>query len=153
MNSISKESGLIFLAAYQNQGTLRDYLDPWIAMWTDEFIATGLSYSLHQKIILEAGFDEDELSEVVQVQAGIKGSFGFEKELLEEWTTWIMKDQKRKEIVKDELMKYFYWQGKPFWEGENEAPWITGDDDMPKTPEEALEWFNEIFRNPSNPYK
>ena len=56
---------LIYLPAYQNQGTLVDYLDPWIAMWTNDFILTGLSNQLHLKI-LESGFDEDELDYVVQ---------------------------------------------------------------------------------------
>ena len=115
MNSISKEEALIYLAAYQNQGTLVDYLDPWIAVWTSDFILTGLSDSLHQKII-EAGFDETELEDVIQVQADIKdGKFGFEKELLKEWTEWIMCDVRRKETIKKELTSYFFWKGKPFW--------------------------------------
>lgn len=137
---------LIYLPAYQNQGTLVDYLDPWIGMWTSEFVMTGLSDQLHQKII-EAGFDEDELEDVIQVQANIKDKqFGFEKELLKEWTEWIMCDDQRKDIIKAELEGYFYWQGKPWWEipGDDEVPWYT-ESGMPGTPQEALEWFKEVF--------
>ena len=146
MSSISKTEALIYLAAYQNQGTLVDYLDPWIAMWTNDFILTGLSNQLHLKI-LEAGFDEDELEDIVQVQADIKdSSFGIEKELLGEWTKWIMSDVQRKEILRAELMRYFYWDGKPWWEipGDDDIPWYT-EEGMPDTPQEALEWFKEIF--------
>jgi hypothetical protein len=137
---------LIYLPAYQNQGTLVDYLDPWIAMWTEDFIMTGLSDSLHQRII-EAGFDEEELEDVVQVQANIKpGSFGFEYDLLKEWTEWIMGDQVRREKMREMLNEYFYWQGKPWWEipGDEDIPWYT-ESGMPDTPQEALEWFKEIF--------
>ena len=146
MNSISKTEALIYLAAYQNQGTLVDYLDPWIGMWTSDFILTGLSDSLHQKII-EAGFDEDELEDVIQVQADIKdGQFGFEKELLKEWTDWIMCDVGRKETIKKELIDYFFWKGKPFWEDDLEEieRWQT-EKGMPTSPQEALEWFKEVF--------
>ena len=154
MSSISKTEALIYLAAYQNQGTLVDYLDPWIAMWTNDFILTGLSNQLHLKI-LKAGFDEEELEEVVQVQANIKpGSFGFEYDLLKEWTEWIMGDQVRREKMREMLNEYFYWHGKPWWENEDpegksisenfddEVPWYT-EEGMPNTPEEALEWFKE----------
>ena len=154
MSSISKIEALIFLPAYQNQGTLVDYLDPWIAMWTEDFIMTGLSDSLHQRII-EAGFTEDELEDVVQVQADIKpGSFGFEYDLLSEWAAWIMDDPGRKTRVKQNLHDYFYWQGKPFWDGESEfesdgdsgeVPWYCDDEGMPKTPQEALDWFQDVF--------
>ena len=146
MSSISKIEALIYLAAYQNQGTLVDYLDPWIAMWTNDFILTGLSNQLHQKI-LEAGFDEDELEDVVQNQPDIHdSSFGIERELLKEWTEWIISDNKRKDIVKAELEGYFYWHGKPWWEipGDDDIPWYT-EEGMPDTPQEALEWFKEIF--------
>ena len=146
MNSISKTEALIYLAAYQNQGTLVDYLDPWIAMWTNDFILTGLSNQLHLKI-LEAGFDEDELEDVVQNQLDIHdSSFGIERELLKEWTEWIISDNKRKDIVKAELEGYFYWHGKPWWEipGDDDIPWYT-EEGMPDTPQEALEWFKEIF--------
>ena len=141
-----KEDALIFLPAYQNQGTLRDYLDPIIAEWTEDFIETGLSDSLHTKI-MEAGFDEEELEEVVQNQADIKpGSFGFEYDLLKEWTDWIMKDQGRREKMKQNLTDYFYWQGKPWWEEDRgEVPWECWDEGMPGTPGEALEWFKDIF--------
>jgi hypothetical protein len=135
---------LIYLPAYQNQGTLVDYLDPLIAQWTEDFIMTGLSDSLHQRII-KAGFEEEELEEVVQNQADIKpGSFGFEYDLLKEWTDWIMEDQGRREKVKQNLTDYFYWQGKPWWEDNSEVPWLTGEG-MPETPEIALEWFKDIF--------
>ena len=136
---------LIYLPAYQNQGTLVDYLDPWIGMWTSEFVMTGLSDQLHQKII-EAGFDEDELEDVVQNQPDIHDSFGIERELLKEWTEWIMCDDQRKDIVKSELEGYFYWHGKPWWEipGDDEIPWYT-EPGMPGTPQEALEWFKEAF--------
>lgn len=153
MSSISKTEALIYLSAYQNQGTLVDYLDPWIGMWTSEFVMTGLSDQLHQKII-EAGFDEGELEDVIQVQADIKDrQFGFEKELLKEWTKWIMCDDQRKDIVKAVLEGYFYWHGKPWWENEgksnsenfdDEVPWYT-EEGMPETPQEALEWFKEVF--------
>jgi hypothetical protein len=146
MSSISKIEALIYLAAYQNQGTLVDYLDPWIAMWTNDFILTGLSNQLHLKI-LKAGFDEDELEDVVQNQPDIHdSSFGIEKELLKEWTEWIISDNKRKDIVKAELEGYFYWHGKPWWEipGDDDIPWYT-EPGMPDTPQEALEWFKEIF--------
>jgi hypothetical protein len=137
---------LIYLPAYQNQGTLVDYLDPLIAQWTEDFIMTGLSDSLHQRII-EAGFEEEELEEVVQNQADIKpGSFGFEYDLLKEWTDWIMEDQGRREKVKQNLTDYFYWQGEPWWiGGDDEVPWICDDEGMPETPEIALEWFKDIF--------
>lgn len=143
MNSIA--ASLIFLPAYQNQGTLKDYLDPLIANWTSSFIMTGLSDSLHSEII-KAGFDETELDDVVQVQADIKPSqYGFERQLLDEWTEWIMKNPERKEKVKEILTEYFFWKGKPFWEEESdEIPWYS-EDEMPKTPEEALTWFKEIF--------
>lgn len=150
MNSISKIEALIFLPAYQNQGTLVDYLDPWIAMWANDFILTGLSNRLHLKI-LEAGFTEDELEDVVKVQPDIRDSqFGFEKELLKEWSEWIIGDHKKQEIVKAELEKYFYWQGKPFWDGESdgdsgEVPWYCEDEGMPRTPQEALDWFQDVF--------
>ena len=146
MSSISKTEALIYLAAYQNQGTLVDYLDPWIAMWTNDFILTGLSNQLHLKI-LEAGFDEDELEDVVQNQPDIHdSSFGIERELLKEWTEWIISDNKRKDIVKAELEGYFYWHGKPWWEipGDDDISWYT-EEGMPDTPQEALEWFKEIF--------
>ena len=146
MSSISKIEALIYLAAYQNQGTLVDYLDPWIAMWTNDFILTGLSNQLHLKI-LKAGFDEDELEDVVQNQPDIHdSSFGIERELLKEWTEWIISDNKRKDIVKAELEGYFYWHGKPWWEipGDDDIPWYT-EPGMPDTPQEALEWFKEIF--------
>ena len=146
MSSISKIEALIYLAAYQNQGTLVDYLDPWIAMWTNDFILTGLSNQLRLKI-LEAGFDEDELEDVVQNQPDIHdSSFGIERELLKEWTEWIISDNKRKDIVKAELEGYFYWHGKPWWEipGDDDIPWYT-EEGMPDTPQEALEWFKEIF--------
>ena len=146
MSSISKIEALIYLAAYQNQGTLVDYLDPWIAMWTNDFILTGLSNQLRLKI-LETGFDEDELEDVVQNQPDIHdSSFGIERELLKEWTEWIISDNKRKDIVKAELEGYFYWQGKPWWEipGDDDIPWYT-EPGMPDTPQEALEWFKEIF--------
>ena len=144
MSSISKTEALIYLAAYQNQGTLVDYLDPWIAMWTNDFILTGLSNQLHLKI-LEAGFDEDELEDVVQNQSDIHdSSFGIERELLKEWTEWIISDNKRKDIVKAELEGYFYWQGKPWWEDDSEVPWYT-EPGMPDTPQEALQWFKEVF--------
>jgi hypothetical protein len=146
MSSISKTEALIYLAAYQNQGTLVDYLDPWIAIWTNDFILTGLSNQLHLKI-LEAGFDEDELEDVVQNQPDIHdSSFGIERELLKEWTEWIISDNKRKDIVKAELEGYFYWHGKPWWEipGDDDIPWYT-EEGMPDTPQEALEWFKEIF--------
>ena len=146
MSSISKTEALIYLAAYQNQGTLVDYLDPWIAMWTNDFILTGLSNQLRLKI-LEAGFDEDELEDVVQNQPDIHdSSFGIERELLKEWTEWIISDNKRKDIVKAELEGYFYWHGKPWWEipGDDDIPWYT-EPGMPDTPQEALEWFKEIF--------
>lgn len=152
MNSISKEEALVFLVAYQNQGTLVDYLDPWIGVWTRDFVMNGLSDSLHQKII-EAGFDEDELEDVIQVQADIKdGPFGIEKELLKEWTKWIMSDVQRKEILRAELMRYFYWDGKPWWEiesssgdgGDDGEIWFS-EEGMPDTPQEALEWFKEVF--------
>lgn len=142
----NKIEALIFLPAYQNQGTLVDYLDPWIARWTEDFIMTGLSDSLHKRII-EAGFDEEELEDVVQVQTNIKpGSFGFEYDLLKEWTGWIMSDNKRKDIIKAELEGYFYWKGKPWWEipGDEDIPWYT-EPGMPGTPQEALEWFKEVF--------
>ena len=144
---------LIYLPAYQNQGTLVDYLDPWIAMWTNDFILTGLSNQLRLKI-LESGFDEDELDDVVQNQPGIHdSSFGIERELLKEWTEWIISDNKRKDIIKAELEGYFYWHGKPWWEiksssgdgGDDDIPWYT-EPGMPDTPQEALEWFTEIFR-------
>lgn len=139
----NKIEALIFLPAYQNQGTLVDYLDPWIARWTEDFIMTGLSDSLHQRII-EAGFDEEELENVVQVQADIKPeSFGFEYDLLKEWTEWIMRDQGRREKMREMLNDYFYWHGKPWWEiPDDEVPWLT-EEGMPKTPEEALDWFKE----------
>ena len=140
----NKIEALIFLPAYQNQGTLVDYLDPWIARWTEDFIITGLSDSLHKRII-EAGFDEGELEDVVQVQADIKpGAFGFEYDLLKEWTEWIMKDQGRRGKMREMLNEYFYWHGKPWWEipGDEDIPWLT-EEGMPKTPEEALEWFKE----------
>ena len=146
MSSISKIEALIYLAAYQNQGTLVDYLDPWIAMWTNDFILTGLSNQLHLKI-LEAGFDEDELEDVVQNQPDIHdSSFGIERELLKEWTEWIISDNKRKDIVKVELEGYFYWHGKPWWEipGDDDIPWYT-EEGMPKTPEEALKWYTIYF--------
>ena len=146
MSSISKIEALIYLAAYQNQGTLVDYLDPWIAMWTNDFILTGLSNQLRLKI-LEAGFDEDELEDVVQNQPDIHdSSFGIERELLKEWTEWIISDNKRKDIVKAELEGYFYWHGKPWWEipGDDDIPWYT-EEGMPGTPQEALEWFKEVF--------
>ena len=146
MSSISKIEALIYLAAYQNQGTLVDYLDPWIAMWTNDFILTGLSNQLRLKI-LEAGFDEDELEDVVQNQPDIHdSSFGIERELLKEWTEWIISDNKRKDIVKAELEGYFYWHGKPWWEipGDDDIPWYT-EEGIPDTPQEALEWFKEIF--------
>jgi hypothetical protein len=146
MSSISKTEALIYLATYQNQGTLVDYLDPWIAIWTNDFILTGLSNQLHLKI-LEAGFDEDELEDVVQNQPDIHdSSFGIERELLKEWAEWIISDNKRKDIVKAELEGYFYWQGKPWWEipGDEDIPWYT-ESGMPDTPQEALEWFKEIF--------
>jgi len=147
MNSISKEEALVFLVAYQNQGTLVDYLDPWIGVWTRDFVMNGLSDSLHQKII-EAGFDEDELEDVVQVQADIKdSSFGIEKELLGEWTKWIMSDIQRKEILRAELMRYFYWDGKPWWKNSENVDgeiWFF-EEGMPRTPQEALEWFKEVF--------
>ena len=146
MSSISKIEALIYLVAYQNQGTLVDYLDPWIAMWTNDFILTGLSNQLHLKI-LEAGFDEDELEDVVQNQPDIHdSSFGIERELLKEWTEWIISDNKRKDIVKAELEGYFYWHGKPWWEipGDDDIPWYT-EPGMPDTPQEALEWFEDIF--------
>ena len=146
MSSISKTEALIYLAAYQNQGALVDYLDPWIAMWTNDFILTGLSNQLHLKI-LKAGFDEDELEDVVQNQPDIHdSSFGIERELLKEWTEWIISDNKRKDIVKAELEGYFYWHGKPWWEipGDDDIPWYT-EPGMPDTPQEALEWFKEIF--------
>jgi hypothetical protein len=137
---------LIYLPAYQNQGTLVDYLDPWIAMWTNDFILTGLSNQLHLKI-LEAGFDEDELEDVVQNQPDIHdSSFGIERELLKEWTEWIISDNKRKDIVKAELEGYFYWHGKPWWEDDDdEVPWFSDDEGMPKTPQEALDWFKDVF--------
>ena len=142
---MKKIEALIYLPAYQNQGTLVDYLDPLIAQWTPDFIMTGLSDYLHRKII-EAGFEEEELEEVVQNQADIKpGSFGFEYDLLKEWTDWIMCDLERKEKMKENLTDYFYWQGKPWWEEDDEVPWECWDEEMPKTPEEALEWFKEIF--------
>ena len=147
MNSIlTKPEALIYLSAYQNQGTLVDYLDPLIAQWTPDFIMTGLSDQLHHQII-EAGFTEEELDDVVQVQADIKdGSFGFEKKLLEEWTNWIMGDPDRKEKVKENLNDYFYWHGEPWWIGNNsEVSWYCDDEGMPKNPMEALEWFKEIF--------
>lgn len=135
---------LIYLPAYQNQGTLVDYLDPWIAYWTEDFIMTGLSDSLHQQII-EAGFDEEELEDVVQVQANIKpGSYGFEYDLLKEWTEWIMGDQVRREKMREMLNEYFYWHGKPWWEDDSEVPWYT-EPGMPDTPQEALQWFKEVF--------
>jgi hypothetical protein len=146
MSSISKIEALIYLVAYQNQGTLVDYLDPWIARWTKDFIMTGLSDSLHQRII-EAGFDEDELEDVVQNQPDIHdSSFGIERELLKEWTEWIISDNKRKDIVKAELEGYFYWHGKPWWEipGDEDIPWYT-EEGMPDTPQEALDWFKEVF--------
>jgi hypothetical protein len=138
---------LIYLPAYQNQGTLVDYLDPLIAQWTPEFIMTGLSNSLHRKII-DAGFKEEDLEDVVQVQADIKpGSFGFEYDLLKEWTNWIMEDQGKREKVKQNLTDYFYWQGEPWWIGDDEVPWICDDEGMPETPETALEWFKSVFGN------
>lgn len=139
---------LIYLPAYQNQGTLVDYLDPLIALWTEDFILTGLSDSLHQRI-REAGFEEEELEEVVQNQADIKpGSFGFEYDLLKEWTKWIMEDQGRREKMKQNLTDYFYWHGKPWWiGGDDEVPWICDDEGMPETPEIALEWFKSVFGN------
>ena len=141
---------LIYLPAYQNQGTLVDYLDPWIARWTEDFIITGLSDSLHKRII-EAGFDEEELEDVVQVQADIKpGSFGFEYDLLKEWTEWIMRDQGRREKMREMLNEYFYWHGKPWWEidgdgGDEDIPWYT-EEGMPDTPQEALDWFQDVFK-------
>ena len=111
---------------------------------------TGLSDSLHQRMI-EAGFDKEELEDVVQVQANIKpGSFGFEYDLLKEWTEWIMGDQVRREKMREMLNEYFYWHGKPWWAAEksssenfdDEVPWYT-EPGMPKTPEEALDWFKE----------
>ena len=146
MSSISKTEALIYLAAYQNQGTLVDYLDPWIAMWANDFILTGLSNQLHQKI-LEAGFDEDELEDVVQNQPDIHdSSFGIERELLKEWTEWIMGDQGRREKMREMLNEYFYWQGKPWWEipGDEDIPWYT-EEGMSDTPQEALDWFKEVF--------
>lgn len=148
MSSISKSEALIFLAAYQNQGTLVDYLSPWIGNWTFDFILFGLSDQLRLKI-LEAGFNEDELEDVVQVQADIKdGQFGFEKELLEEWANWIMSDNERKNIVKTELKEYFYWHGKLWWEipgDENDnIPWFF-EEGMPETPQEAFRWFSSVF--------
>jgi hypothetical protein len=146
MSFISKTEALIYLAAYQNQGTLVDYLDPWIAMWTNDFILTGLSNQLHLKI-LKAGFDEDELEDVVQNQPDIHdSSFGIERELLKEWTEWIISDNKRKDIVKAELEGYFYWHGKPWWEipGDDDIPWYT-EPGMPDTPQEAIELFKVIF--------
>ena len=143
----NKIEALIFLPAYQNQGTLVDYLDPWIAMWTNDFILTGLSNQLHLKI-LEAGFDEDELEDVVQNQPDIHdSSFGIERELLKEWTEWIISDNKRKDIVKAELEGYFYWHGKPWWEipGDEDIPWYCYDEGMPRTPQEALDWFQDVF--------
>jgi hypothetical protein len=115
-------------------------------MWTNDFILTGLSNQLHLKI-LEAGFDEDELEDVVQNQPDIHdSSFGIERELLKEWTEWIISDNKKKDIVKAELEGYFYWHGKPWWEipGDDDIPWYT-EPGMPDTPQEALEWFKEIF--------
>ena len=79
----------------------------------------------------------------MQVQADIKpGSFGFEYDLLKEWTEWIMGDQGRREKMREMLNEYFYWHGKPWWENDLEVPWYT-EEGMPKTPEEALDWFKE----------
>ena len=142
----NKIEALIFLPAYQNQGTLVEYLDPWIACWTEDFIMTGLSDLLHQRII-EAGFDEEELEEVVQVQADIKpGSFGFEYDLLKEWVAWIMDDPGRREKVRKMLTEYFYWNGKPWWEisDDEDIPWYT-EEGMPRTPQEAIDWFQDVF--------
>ena len=59
----------------------------------------------------------------------------------------------RKDIIKAELEGYFYWNGKPWWENEDksnsenfddEVPWYT-EPGMPETPQEALEWFKEVF--------
>ena len=137
---VSISAKLIFLISYQNQGTLVDYLDPWIAKWAPEFT---ISDSLHQRI-LEAGFDEDEIEDVIKESPNIKpGPFGFETDLLLEWTNWIMNDPERKEIIKKELHDYFFWHGEFEWDN-SEVPWIT-EEGMPNTPQEALEWFKGEF--------
>ncbi len=133
MNSIAK---LLILPAFQNEGTLEDYFDPWIAKWTDDFIETGLSDKTHKEII-DKGLD---LEEAVKELPGIEEGLG--RDLLIEWTDWIMGDQGRRKILKDYLTEYFIWKGELFWVGNDEVDWKI-DPEMPNTPEEAWMWYQK----------
>ena len=131
---------LIYLPAFQNQGALADYLDPYISWWTDEFIKDGLTKETREKILKE--FDEEDLEEIVRNQPSLNenGGYDFEKQLLLEWAGFIERDPKKLEIVGKDLHEYFFWKDNPAdfygWQA---------TDEMPKSPEEALEWCKEIW--------
>ena len=135
-------SKLIYLPAYQNQGTLVDYLDPWIGIWTPEFLKIGLSKETLEQI-KGAGFeDPDEIEDIVKVQADIvpHDPFCFENDLLLDWTKFIADDPVKLEIIKKELHDYFFWKDEPaeFFD------WQT-EEGMPRDPGEAVRLFQEIF--------
>ena len=135
----TKFSKLLFLPAYQNQGTLTDYMDPWISLWTEEFLKEGLSEETKKKI-LESYLADEDLEDVVRIQPDI---VGFENDLLLDWAKFVMKSPEKLEIIKKELHDYFFWKDEPaeFYD------WQT-EEGMPETPEEALEWYKEIFDRP-----
>ena len=140
---------LIFLPAYQNYGMLVDYFDPWIALWTEDFIKSGLKNETKEKI-LSSFSEEQDLEDIIQTLPNIKNYYGFEYDLLLDWADWIWKDQNKKEIVKKELNNYFFWEDKPFWETESgeidqeEIKLWRSEEGMPKTPQEAYKWYKGL---------
>ena len=135
MLEIKKLALILMMPAYQNEGTLGDYMD-LLKKWGDDFLGwLGENKESLVKSLCEN--EEQDPDEAIYTQPDVID--GKPDELLEGWAEFISLDPDKIEIIGKELHDWFFWNSEPadiyYWLPSGGIPDL-------KT---AVEWCTELW--------
>lgn len=137
---LSRFAYLLMMPAFQNEGTIGEYIDS-LRPWGDDFLAWigENDENLCERLckLSEDGGPEPDEAIFSQPDVLENDGLGISADLLQAWSDFIDSDPAKKEVIGKEIHDWFFWNSEPadiyYWLQEGGIPDL-------KT---AVEWCQE----------